>query len=54
MLCLINDLRQNTHPYRRRRFALDDPSAALVVAHVDDRIRHVARVYTMVVTFLPA
>ena len=48
------DLRQNTHPHRRRRVSLDDPSAALLVAHVDDRIRHVARVHTMVVTFSPA
>ena len=48
------DLRENTHPHRRRRVALDDSSAALVVAHVDDRIRHVARVQTMVVTLLLA
>lgn len=48
------DLRENTHPHRRRRVALDDSSAALVVAHVDDCIRHVARVHTMVVTLLPA
>ena len=48
------DEEHHSHPHCERRLAQPDASATLVVAHVDNRIRHVARVHTMVVTFLPA